>query len=281
MKWLGIQDVGVRAVSGRLPEWLAGLVGLGMLAQSMTGILNPALYRDEGFALAAWQVNDPLTLVLAVPVLILSLIASLRGSPAGFLLLLGCMQYALYNYAFYLFGAALNSHFLLYVALTIVSAATLFTGVLRLDVVALSGRLPTRRASRGVAVYMAVWAGVLGLAWIGQALAFAISGEAPPLGAEAFRLIAALDLTLVVAPATLGSVWLWRHELRGVVLSVILNVKGVLYASLLTVASLRGGHVASGGGDGLLALWLFFALGSLVALVFLLRPRAGVPARTA
>ena len=43
-----------------------------MLALSATGMLLPDLFRDQGFALDAWRVNDPVTLLVAVPLLYVS-----------------------------------------------------------------------------------------------------------------------------------------------------------------------------------------------------------------
>jgi hypothetical protein len=42
--------------------------------------------------------------------------APASGSTRGMLIWLGLLAYALYNYAFYLFGAAFNALFLVYVA---------------------------------------------------------------------------------------------------------------------------------------------------------------------
>lgn len=92
---------------------LAAVAGVLMAVQAATGMLVPGLYRGEAFALQAWRVNDPVTLIAAVPLTFASLMVARRGSLRGLLVLLGAMQYALYNYAFYLFGAALNAHFLL------------------------------------------------------------------------------------------------------------------------------------------------------------------------
>ena len=48
-----------------------------------------------------------------------------RGSVRALLLWLGTLAYAVYNYAYYLFGAALNAFFPLYVAALITAALAL------------------------------------------------------------------------------------------------------------------------------------------------------------
>lgn len=254
----------------RLTCILAALTGFLMIAQSATGMIFAELYRDGEFALQAWRINDPVTLLLAVPVLFISLVLTLRGSLRGYLVLLGTMQYAFYNYAFYLFGAALNVHFLLYAVLVVTSAIAFITGVLAITPDEVSRFFSNRTPVRTVSVYMVVWALILGIAWSVQALVFAVTGAAPEIGEEPFRLIAALDLTLVVTPVALGAHWLWKRHAWGFVVAVVLNVKGVIYAGLLSIGSITGG------GDPLLGLWIFFTVGSLASLVALL---AGMKAR--
>jgi hypothetical protein len=249
---------------------LAALATALMAAQAATGTAFPGLYRDVGFALDAWRVNDPVTLIVATPIALASLALAWRGSLRALLVLLGAMQYAFYNYAFYLFGAALNAHFLLYVAAFVASGAALIAGLVALDAAAIGRAVSPRLPARPLAGYLWFWAVVLGVAWVGQALGFAVSGVEPGLGAEAFRLIAALDLSLVVAPVALAAAWLWRRRAWGVILAVVLHVKGVVYALLLAIGSALGGSLAQGGGDGLLALWGLFMVGSLASVVVLL-----------
>jgi len=164
---------------------LAALAAALMAVQAATGMAFPGLYRDVGFALDAWRVNDPVTLFIAVPLAFASLALARRASPRALLVLLGTMQYALYNYAIYLFGATLNAHFLLYVAAFVASGAALTAGLAAVDAAAI-GRAPsTRLPVRPLAAYLAFWAAALGITWVAQALAFAVTGEEPGLGAQA------------------------------------------------------------------------------------------------
>jgi hypothetical protein len=254
----------------RVALWLAAVAAGLMATQAATGTAFPGLYRDVGFALDAWRVNDPVTLLVATPVAVAALALARRGSVRAFLVLLGAMQYALYNYAFYLFGAALNAHFLLYVAAFVASGLALIAGLLAVDAGATARALTPRLPARPLAGYLAFWGAALGLAWVAQALAFAVTGVEPELGAEPFRLIAALDLSLVVVPVALAAAWLWQRRAWGVILAVVLHVKGAIYALLLAIGSALGGPVTQGGGDGLVGLWAVFVVGSVVSLAVLL-----------
>jgi hypothetical protein len=120
-------------------------IGTALMAiQAGTAMLFVDVYRDEAFALDAWRVNDPVTLFAAVPLALASFALAWRGSLRALLVLLGTMQYALYNYAFYLFGAALNAHFLLYVAALVVSGLALLAGLAALDAPAVGRSFSTR-----------------------------------------------------------------------------------------------------------------------------------------
>jgi hypothetical protein len=86
-------------------------------AASAGGLLLPGLYRDNAFVQTTWLGNDAVTLFLAVPILVTALVFARRGSLRAQLIWLGALDYMLYNYAFYLFGAAFNAFFLIYAAL--------------------------------------------------------------------------------------------------------------------------------------------------------------------
>src|SRR4029079_15456895 len=116
----------------KLPPILAALIAV----QATLGLAAPTLYRDPGWIKATWFGNDWITLVVAAPLLIAAqraaqagsirreLVASGRDnarSIRGELVRLGAVAYAGYNDAFYLFGAALNAFFPLYIIILAVA----------------------------------------------------------------------------------------------------------------------------------------------------------------
>lgn len=74
------------------------------------------LYRDNMLITATFRGQDMVTLVVAVPLLLLGLVWEMRGSLRGRVLWLGMLFYAMYGYLFYAVAAAFNQFFLLYVA---------------------------------------------------------------------------------------------------------------------------------------------------------------------
>jgi len=76
------------------------------------GLFIDELYKDtNSFALSAWYANDIILLTVGLPLLIAALVLSIRGSLRGQLVWLGMLNFTIYNYSYYLFGAALNAFF--------------------------------------------------------------------------------------------------------------------------------------------------------------------------
>jgi hypothetical protein len=95
---------------------------------------------------------------LATPALVAAAVFVRRGSVRAELVWLGLLDYALYNYAFYLFGAAFNAAFLPYVAIVTASTFALVLGVASLDVHEVARQVGHLWATLGAGCLGAVWA---------------------------------------------------------------------------------------------------------------------------
>ncbi|NPV54755.1 MAG: hypothetical protein HPY71_14780 [Firmicutes bacterium] len=244
------------------------------LVASAGGLFIGNLYRDSSaFIMAGWFGNDLVTLSVALPLLVGALVLSMKGSHRAQLVWFGILDYMLYNYAFYVFGAAFNRFFLIYVALFTLSIFALIFGLAKIDVDQIGHKFQAKTPLKWVSGYMMLWATLLGAAWITQALIFAVTGHLPPsgLGEGGIKLVAALDLSFVVSGLVLAAIWLWKRRPWGYVLSVIFNVKGAVYTLVLTAGSLSQARAGLEGAMDLVPLWVFLGLGSLVSSVLLLR----------
>ncbi|MCX6027671.1 MAG: hypothetical protein NTY23_15730 [Chloroflexi bacterium] len=169
-----------------------------MVAQSALGLALHAEYRDAAWIRATWLGNDALTLALAVPMLLGGLALARRGSTRGVLLWLGMLAYGVYNYAYYLFGAALNVFLPLYVLPLVLSVVTLILTLSRTDATALAGQFRPRTPVRLLGGYFVFVAAGLACVWLGMWAAYVFAGRPTPVESEAFKLVAALDLSLMV-----------------------------------------------------------------------------------
>lgn len=266
-----------RSACARTASWaVAGLMALA----SVLGLLVDPLYRDNLLVSASWRGTDLVTLVVAVPLLALVAPRAGRQDARADLVWLGLLDYALYNYLFYLFGAAFNGAFLVYVAIVVAATVGLVFGLASLDVPAIGRQFDARTPVGGVAVFLGLLALGLGGFHVALAVSFFASG-APPALLQAIghptSVISALDLWLVVTPSGLAAVWLWRREPWGVVLAAILTVKGAVYMAALSAATLNAARVGALDDLSQLALWPAIGVGSLVAALAMLAhtPRGG------
>jgi len=116
-------------------------------------IYGQGLYRyDLPITAVGFRAADAITLVLALPLLVISLVLYGRGSLKGGLLLVGVLAYFLYNYGSMASGAAYNSLFLVYVALFSASLFGLVLSLTSFDVQALPAHFLAGLPRRGIAI---------------------------------------------------------------------------------------------------------------------------------
>jgi hypothetical protein len=163
------------------------------------------LYRDNTLVTATFRGQDMVTLVVAVPLLLVGLVWEMRGSLRGRVLWLGTLFHTMYGYLFYAVAAAFTTFGLpLYARLFSVS---------RLDLTQL-GAAMGGRAARVVAVaYTSAVA--IGLGFCGSAsLSYLVTDDVPqPIvdSGHPTGVVFAIDLVFIVPPMLRAAVWLACH----------------------------------------------------------------------
>jgi hypothetical protein len=245
-----------------------------MVLTSISSLLLSDLYRDNARVTAGWFGNDLVTLLVATPLLVVSLIRSYRGSPRAQLVWIGMLDYAVYNYAYYLFGAAFNSLFLVYVVLVALSMFSLIFALVDLGRPELRLRFRTHALDRWIAGFMGLVALGLTTVYALESLRFAFTGQLPQIIVQtdtSTSIVFALDLTLVVPWFVLGALWLWQHKPWGYVIAVISNVKGAVYMLALSAVTISAAFETNTPEDlAQVGLWAFIGVGNLVATLLLL-----------
>ena len=219
---------------------LSILIAILATIASAGGLLLDGLYRDNTFVTTTWLGNDAITLFLAVPILSAAMIISNRGSLKAQLIWMGALDYMLYNYAFYLFGAAFNWFFLLYAALLALSIFALIFGLIKLDVNGISQQFRKDAPVKWIGGYFIFVASGLGLVYLIQSIGFIATDNVPAIvtmSGHPTNVVFALDLTLLIPWLILGVLWLMKRQPWGYVIAGILNVKGPLYTLVLAVNS--------------------------------------------
>jgi hypothetical protein len=263
------------------PAYILSMLIAGLAAfQAAASLLWPAVYRDNDLIRAAWRGNDFITLLVAVPLLVGALALARRGSARALLLWAGLLDYMLYNYAFYLFGAAFNRHFLVYTALVVLSVFALIGLLVRLDVPGLAQQVGARTPVRLISGYMLLVAVALGGLWTAMSLGFVFTGQIPgPVvsSGHVTAIVFALDLTMVVPPMALGAIWLWQRQPWGYVLAAGLGIKGAVYMLALSAATVSAMLAGIPGVGAELPIWAGVGLGALASAYLLLSHMAPAP----
>lgn len=249
-------------------------VALGlMLIASAGGLLFNEVYRDNAFVAAIWRGNDWVTLAAAVPIFAGALFASMRGSKRAQIVWLGMLDYILYNFAFYLFAAAFNVFFMVYVASVTLSMFALLFALVNLDAGDLKRSFRPQTPVKWIAGYLLFVALGLTAVYLTQFVDFTLSGQIPDIVLKTdhpTNIVPALDLTLLAPWLIVGAVWLWQRKPWGFVISAILVVKGTVYTLALAAAGYSAFRAGFPESIGELPLWATLSVGFLVASVALL-----------
>lgn len=258
----------------KLVSRLSWFVTGGAAVVSAIGVFAPEVYRDRSaWFRSVWIGNDWVTLVVAVPILVVALVLARRGSTRAELVSFGGVGYLLYNYAYYLLGARLNALFPAYVVLWVTSLFVLILALAPLDAESLARRFSGGIRERLVAAYMLFTGVGLTFAWIAQWAGIVFGSLKPNLGEAGFQLVAAMDLSFMVPYFLVGAVLLWRHKPWGYVVSPIILTQGALYTLVLAVNSARMAAAGQMGGSELpvWGVWTAVGAAALVALLSSLR----------
>ena len=164
-------------LSAALTVMITILSGLGIL-------LAGVFYPDPGLR-SQYLANDPVNILLGLPLFLTSLILTRKGKLLGLLLLPGALIYVIYNYLGYALGRPFDWIAGLYLGLTFMALITLILHLKGIDHQAVKERLKDR-VGRKLSGWILV---VFGLAFIALAVSTINTGiqegTIPPLGEAA------------------------------------------------------------------------------------------------
>jgi len=256
----------------KIPYVFSPLIAVLAATACAAGLFTP-LYRDNDFIIAAFRGNDLATLLVIVPLLLVSQRLARRGSLRAALLWLGSLGYMLYNYVFYLYGAAFNAFFLGYVALVALSLYALVLGLMAVNVEELSCKFSAKTPVKWIGGFLMFIAIMLGGMELSRAAGFWFSGQVPMdivKTGHPTAVVYAADLTLIIPAMALAAVMLWQRRPWGYLLGALMVVKGATYPLALIAMSVYVG-LTVGEWDALLPMYAVFFAGCLAALIFLMK----------
>ena len=183
---------------------------------------------------------------------------------------LAIIAYAVYNYAFYLFGALLNVFFPIYVLAFVMAVVALIRALLQVDVAAVARSFHPATPVRAIGGALTGIGIGLAAVWIVMWAAHVFAGRPTPVDPEAFKVVAALDLALMVPALTAGGILLWRRRPLGYVIASLASIQGALYLLVLSVNSMIAIRRGLATAPGELPVWgTLLVITTVIALVLL------------
>ncbi|MGM0445860.1 MAG: hypothetical protein ACQEQH_05580 [Bacillota bacterium] len=248
--------------SYKTPYVLSYIIILLTLIATLSGVFVKEMYQDNLLVVSAWTGTDIITLILGIPIFIYALVLFKKKQILGLLLIFSMIFYSFYNYAFYLFSAALNSMFLIYVTIFTLSFYSILIIIRKIDVDSIARKFKEKTPVKLIGGFMIVVGIILGIFHISLSLSYVLTGKVPEIVVNVnhpTNIIAALDLSLVVPVALFGGYSIINKKRWGYLISVIWNVKGFVYMFALSSAAIT--TYINGAVDSLMELMLWGPIG--------------------
>ena len=242
-------------------------------------------HYDTVFAGAGNRGTDAVTLLVAIPLLVLCVLGSRRGSLRWNLMLSGAVAWFLYVYLTMAVGSAFNPLFLVYVALF--SAALWMLGLVirNIDLERLAGQV-VGLPRVGPAVLMLVSAVATAVSWLVPILAAQLAGDAPArLDSYTTVVTTAIDAAVITPAAIVAGILILRRSAVGYLMALPLVVLEAMLAPMIAAQTtsqvLAGVSFQPGEIVGPLAGFAVLAGAAVWVLVTVLRAEEPNPDRRA
>ncbi|MCS6846837.1 MAG: hypothetical protein RMN52_03885 [Anaerolineae bacterium] len=201
--------------------WLSGLLVVVTFVHSAIGALFPGIFRDPAMTAGNAQGTAIVSLTIAIPVLVISMIRAAQGSYRAQIIWLGALGYILYNAAIFAFAVAFNPLFLLYVASLSLSLWAIVALLIHMDVGEIRARFASNLPVRFFAIYVLVASALFFFTWMRQIIP-AMFVPTKPAFLHGTDLLTSpthvLDLGFALPLSVLGAVWLWQRKSWGYLL---------------------------------------------------------------
>jgi len=238
-------------------------------------IYGRGLYRyDTPLIAVGYRVSDAFTLIVGIPLLLLSFWLYRRGALRGKILLTGMLLFFLYNFGSLAIGAAYNNLLFIYIILTMSTFLAVCSLFLSFDVQSLPPHFSDRLPERGISIFFMVSGLALFCIWLFLSIVPALLAGGVPAELASYTTVITfvVDMGFIAPVLVSAGVLFRRREPLGYVLaSVLLIFIDALGTSLLImgIAQQRVGLMNIGQFIGFVvsfAILTFFSLGYTVAL---------------
>ncbi|MBI5034297.1 MAG: hypothetical protein HZB51_27565 [Chloroflexi bacterium] len=196
-------------------------------------------YYDTVSMAAQQQGNDIITLLVGLPILVISTWLAFRGSLRGRLLLTGTIGYLLYTYMSMAMLTSFNALFLVYVALFALGLYAFILCMMSFDLKTLPQHYSEHLPRGWIAALLFVVGGFLALAWLGRVMTPIMQNQTPALENTTTFVIQAMDLALIVPLAILSGILLLRRNAWGYLLASVFVLKAIALGLAVSAMSIN------------------------------------------
>ena len=200
-------------------------------------VYGEGLYKNDSVTMASQGIaQDVVTLIMGIPLLLISLSISNKGLLKGKLLLTGTIGYFLYTYTSYSFLSMYNPMFLIYVILMSASFFAFILLMLSFDMTSLSSHFNNKLPVKAIGGFLLFLSIAVALMWLKRILPSVFGSSVDTVGIEHYTTlpIQALDLGFVLPATVLSAVLLMKRKPFGYLLSSVFIIKFITMLTAIT-----------------------------------------------
>jgi hypothetical protein len=201
-----------------------------MFIATFGGLIIPNLYTKYGFnnqyLLAQVHGQDFLTLIIILPIFVISLILAMRGSLKWTLIWLGCLVYNLYTYVTYAFSNVYNDFFLIHIFLYSTALFSLIGVLMKLDAESIKSEFNEKTPIKLVGCFLIGSSLLIIFAWLYSIIPYLAIGQKPAsIIQSGWTIIYAIDLGFLLPATLITGVMLLKRNAYGYIFAGILLTK--------------------------------------------------------
>lgn len=199
-------------------------------------IHGKGIYKYDSISVVAQgKAQDVITIILGIPLLMISLFLSRKGSLKGRLLLAGTLGYFLYTYMSYVFLWMYNPLFLLYVILMSASFFSFTLNMISFDLENLNSHFSKRLPVKFIGGFQIFFSISLVFLWLGRMVP-ALINKTVPFGLEHYTtlVIQGMDLGFIAPIAFISGIMILKRRPLGYLLSSVIIMKGITMGAAIT-----------------------------------------------
>ncbi|MFX0073363.1 MAG: hypothetical protein ACFFAO_19975 [Candidatus Hermodarchaeota archaeon] len=215
------------------------LIIIGLIIAIITGFFLYDSVIDNEIIVAQARANDIITLFIVVPLFIISLIFSKKGSFKALIIWMGCLIYCFYAYMYYIFQAPYNPLLLLFIGITALSFFSLMGLYKKLNKEEIEPYISDSMPYNILGIFLICMGCFLTILWLREIVTGLITNIDPPQVADYNKhAIYGIDLTFFVPTSTLLGVMVIKKNPVSTFIAGAFLVKVCTYGAAVALLNL-------------------------------------------